>query len=137
MFTGLGYYLKYWETNSSLFYLLHSLLDLLTGVRTRGGFTPVVAEHFALVRGVTTLALLAFLVWLIRRRRPGMEWLIGATFAVLAAHLLLGAPVLPFKSDEAAIDTAQAAVKAGDKKDRKNAEEKAPPTVSIDFDGLA
>jgi len=96
MFTGLGYYMKYWETNSSVFYLLHSLVELITGVRTREGFTPVVVEHFAIVRGVTTVALIAFIVWLIRRRRPGLEWLLGSVFAVLAANLLLGAPTLPW-----------------------------------------
>ncbi len=96
LFSGLGYYFGYWETNSSVFYALHWLLEKATGVETRVGYTSTVAEHFAVVRAITTLALIAFIVWLVRRRQPGVEWLLSSTFAVLAANLLLTAPTLPW-----------------------------------------
>ena len=96
LFSGLGHYLGYWETNSSVFYLLHQVLDVALGVKSEVGFTPTIALHAAILRAVTTLALIGLLVWLIRRRRSDPEWLIGSTFTVLAAALLLGAPTLPW-----------------------------------------
>lgn len=96
LFSGLGYYLGYWETNSSVFYLLRWLLGLVSGIRAREGLDPVAMGQVVFLRIVIALALLAFILWLLRRRTAGMDWLVSATFAVLAANLLLGAPTLPW-----------------------------------------
>jgi len=84
LFTGLFEYMGHWETNSSVFLLINWNL------------TPVTPYHFAIARGATTLAILAFMTWLVWRQKPGMEWLMGATFAVLTAQLFLGAPTMPW-----------------------------------------
>jgi hypothetical protein len=84
LFGGLTQYLAHWETNSSVFLLISQNLS------------PVTEYHFAIARVVTTAAVLAFVVWLARRQKPGMEWLMGATFAALAAQLLVSAPTMPW-----------------------------------------
>jgi hypothetical protein len=84
LFTGLSEYIGHWETNSSIFFFINWNL------------TPITPYHFAIARGATTLAVLALAAWLVWRQQPGMEWLMGATFAVLAAQLFLGAPTMPW-----------------------------------------
>ena len=87
IFAGLAYYTSYWEKsrmNAGVFLLLDWLLHLVT------------PHHLGITRAVTTLLLLGVMVVLLRRHRPGMAWLIGTTFGVQVAQLVLGMPVLPW-----------------------------------------
>jgi hypothetical protein len=84
LFTGLSEFIGHWETNSSIFFFIN--WDL----------TPITKLHFAIARGVTAAGILAVVAWLAWRQKPGMEWLMGATFATLCAQLLLGAPTMPW-----------------------------------------
>ncbi len=95
LFSGLGFYLSHWQTNSSLFLLLRAALDHLTGTRL-GVLLPGAAHEFAITRAITGMLVLGVAAWLLYHRRPGTEGLLRATFGVLAAHLLLSAPVLPW-----------------------------------------
>jgi alpha-1,6-mannosyltransferase len=84
LFGGLREYLAAWETNASVFLVVDRLL---------AGATPL---HFVAARWATTGVVLSFAVWLLVRQGRGMEWLLGATFAALAAQLMVGAPTLPW-----------------------------------------
>lgn len=85
LFSGLSEYFGHWEVNSGLFFLSNWTLNALD-----------VEWHYGITRAASTLATLALTAWLTWRLRPGLEGLIAATFAVLAASLLLGAPTLPW-----------------------------------------
>jgi hypothetical protein len=96
IFSGIGYYLGYWETNSSLFYLTDSLLKALNPLHLAPldrGMPPNYIPH---TRIITGLALAAVIAWLALRQRAGLEGLLRCTFGALGAHLLLSAPVLPW-----------------------------------------
>ena len=84
MFEGLDTYLGGWETNASIFVLLDRMLQ------------RSVAEHFDLTRNITLAAVVLVVVALTWRQKPGMKWLLGATFGAIGAQLLLGAPTLPW-----------------------------------------
>lgn len=84
LFTGLQAYTAAWKTNASIFLVIDRLLARVT------------EGHFGLARWVTTgmvLVLIAMLLW---RQKPGLEWLLGASFAAFGAQLFLGAPTLPW-----------------------------------------
>jgi hypothetical protein len=84
LFTGLSEFMGHWETNSSIFFFINWNL------------TPITEYHFAIARGVTAIALITLVAWLVWRQQPGLEWLMGATFATICAQLLLGAPTMPW-----------------------------------------
>jgi hypothetical protein len=84
LFMGLRTYLAEWQTNASVFLLLDKLLARVT------------ETHFGLARGITmglVLIVVGALVW---RQKPGLEWLLGASFAAFGAQLFLSAPTLPW-----------------------------------------
>lgn len=84
LFSGFRAYLGSWDTNASFFLVLNSLLARFT------------QYHFGLSRGLTIGIVLLFIGVLAWRLRPGLEWLLGASFAAFGAQLLLGAPTLPW-----------------------------------------
>ena len=94
--SGMGFYLSHWETNASAAFLLRCGLDRIAGTEVGHRTPAVIAHDIAVIRMVTAVALLGLIAWLVRGRRPGVEWLLSSTFVVLAAQLLLGAPVLPW-----------------------------------------
>ena len=84
LFGGLGAYLGAWETNSSIFLLIDRNLRSVT-------------EAHSLIARIVTIAMIvvaiAVLAW---RQKPGLESLMGSSFAVFGAQLFLGAPTLPW-----------------------------------------
>ncbi len=84
MFDGLSAYLDRWSTNASIFLFLDRLLAKVT------------PEHLHLARKITMAAVAVVILGLVWRQRPGMEWLLGGTFAAIGAQLLVGAPTLPW-----------------------------------------
>ncbi|UCC68266.1 MAG: DUF2029 domain-containing protein [Armatimonadota bacterium] len=84
MFDGMSAYLDRWGVNASVFLLLDSLLARIT------------SDHFHVARKITMAAVAAVVLVLVWRQKPGMEWLLGGTFAAIGAQLLLGAPTLPW-----------------------------------------
>ena len=96
IFSGLGYYFAYWEINSSIFYVLRATLEWVLGVNMGHRTRAIIIRDVTTVRAITNCMLIIFMVWLLRRRRPDTESLLSTTFSMLAAFLLLGAPVYPW-----------------------------------------
>lgn len=84
LFDGLGTYLRGWTTNASVFLIVDHVLKGIT------------SEHLLAARHITLTAVLAVVAILAWRQKPGTGWLLGATFGAIGAHLLLGAPTLPW-----------------------------------------
>jgi len=84
LFSGLSTYIHSWKANSSVFLVINSALELVT------------PRHFDLTRAITLALVAVVVVWLVWRQAPGPEGLMKASFAAIAAQLLLGAPTLPW-----------------------------------------
>ncbi len=84
LFGGLRAYVGAWETNASIFLVVDRLLGRVTG------------DHFEVTRALTTGAVFLVIAILAWRQRPGLEPLMGASFAGIGAQLLIGAPTLPW-----------------------------------------
>ncbi len=96
IFDGLSYYFAYWEVNGSISIALRRAYEFMHGIDPNHRSAAVIKHDVGLVRAITNSLLFVFLLWQLRRRRPDMEWLLSATFGLLAAYLLLGAPVYPW-----------------------------------------
>jgi alpha-1,6-mannosyltransferase len=95
MFSGIHAYLTRWDTNASVFRFLSWGLETTNPL----GLPPYangLPNYIPLVRPITTLLMVVFVVVVTWRAKPTMEWLLAAVFATLAVQVLLGAPVLPW-----------------------------------------
>jgi len=84
LFGGLRAYVGAWETNASIFLVVDRLLERAT------------EDHFGWARALTVGAVLLIVAVLARRQKPGLEPMLGASFAAIGAQLFIGAPTLPW-----------------------------------------
>lgn len=84
LFAGLRAYVGAWETNASIFLVVDRLLERATD------------DHFGWARALTVGVVLLIVAALARRQKPGLEPLLGASFAAIGAQLFIGAPTLPW-----------------------------------------
>jgi len=84
LFSGLRAYVGAWETNASIFLVVDR------------GLENVTRDNFGWARALTVGAVLLFVAVLAWRQKPGMEGLMGASFAAIGAQLFIGAPTLPW-----------------------------------------
>ena len=84
LFGGLRAYVGAWQTNASIFLVVDRLLERATD------------DHFGWARALTVGAVLLIVAALARRQKPGLEPLMGASFAAIGAQLFIGAPTLPW-----------------------------------------
>ncbi|MCJ7749789.1 MAG: hypothetical protein MUQ65_01645, partial [Armatimonadetes bacterium] len=84
LFGGLRAYVGAWQTNASIFLLVDRLLARATDA------------HFGWARVLTVGVVLLIVAALAWRQKPGLEPLMGASFAAIGAQLFIGAPTLPW-----------------------------------------
>jgi len=84
LFGGLRAYVGAWETNASIFLVVDRLLEGVT------------EDHFGWTRALTVAVVALIVAGLVLRQKPGMEPLMGASFAAIGAQLFIGAPTLPW-----------------------------------------